>query len=88
MTEWQRNTAFREGYWTGRLDGLLNRPAAAAMGVLETQPGTFTYFYRHGYVIGLREARLELAEGQSSDKDPAGAPSARGSQRRRSRAAR
>ena len=62
MTEREKNEAFKEGYWTGRLDGLLNRYSGyAAMWVRVTRPDTYPYHYSHGYVIGTRDAQLEGA---------------------------
>lgn len=63
MTEREKDAAFKEGYWTGRLDGLLNRsPGHAAMWVRVMRPDTYPYHYSHGYVIGVRDALLEAPE--------------------------
>jgi hypothetical protein len=63
MTEREKDAAFREGYWTGRLDGLLNRYSGqAAIWVRVMRPDTHPYHYNHGYVIGVRDAQLEAAE--------------------------
>ena len=72
MTERERDRAFREGYWTGRLDALLSRSAHHAAGeVFTTKPGTYTHHFSHGYVVGLRDARMEMANGDEVGKEVA-----------------
>ena len=68
MTERQRNAAFKEGYWTGRLDGLLNRPLGDAVAGLR-RPGTPAYDYSHGYVIGYRDSQMEAVEGEGRQEE-------------------